>query len=436
MASKKIIELAIAVEGSYGSIGVDGYPDGTGLGAFVAMEVADDAQLIPFGDAVQIERKDAKGGAWAIAPEPIMPSDSTAPLRRAKVTLSAWHRPLGVASAFASYAAMPLFQILRTRWGVSVSAPGNFDPVAAQINANSHTPTVVADYVIGQILQYSPGSLAQYTGITEATAVGPLVKYSPALSAALAAGQAVDPMTTLYLMPQSGVEPAGMSLLSLAVRLRGDGYEAIGYGVTLESMRLVGVSGENDARAWLYELTLDVPWVEYNPALTAPGPDVVADGRIVHSLGAPAVLSADVSTFTAPAGLAREYTPCVYEWSLAVAWQLEAPGCGSTWIGRGRPEAVAITADLEMFLADYNSDYREDWRFRKFRQIVLGGSAYDDQGEGGCLFLPAAVLAEEPIKPDVGTDLLRTRLHYRPGRYSGDNANTLIANSSIRLGWG
>jgi hypothetical protein len=437
MASKHIVSIEVATEGAYGSVGTAGYPDGTGLGAWASMEIADRAQIVPIGDAVQVDRMDPRTGAYGIAPEPIIPGAGVSPVRRATLTVDTYFRPRGAGTVYPTYSTHPVYRLLRTRFGVLV-APlvSASDPVAGLIDANSHTPTVIGDYTDGQIFRHSQGAtLSQYSAVTEATAVGPLVTYSPALAAALAAAQVVCPLTTLYILPQAGIEPAGMALQSVALRLRGDGWEAIAYGCTLTGLTITGADG--DGRTVRLSMTIDCPWVEYDSTPTAPVVPTYADGQLCHSLGSPVVISEDVAGFTAPEALAREYTPCADAWTCTIAWQTTAPGCGSSWLGRGRLEANAIDVDLELFLHDYSDDYAADWAGRLFRQVMLGFSAYDGAAnEGGALFLPSAYLKEEPIKPDVGTDLLRTRLHYGAGRYSGDVGVNDGANSSLRLAWG
>ena len=185
-------------------------------------------------------------------------------------------------------------------------------------------------------------------------------------------------------------------------------------------------------------MTVQCDWVEYVATATPPV-YLQADGQVVHSLGAGVVQSIDYqqAAMTAPAALAREYTPCEDQWTLTLAWTMGQAGCGLSWLGLSKPEAVNTETTLELTTGDYEDAYADDYAGGAARNLIIGGSAYDGSaGEGAVIFIPAALLAMDPVKPDVGQDYLRTMLDYRAGRYGGDDGVTRAANSSFRLGLG
>jgi hypothetical protein len=151
------------------------------------------------------------------------------------------------------------------------------------------------------------------------------------------------------------------------------------------------------------------------------------------------------------AALARALTPCVDAWSLSLQWTMAQRGCGSSWLGRAKPEATDMEASLELHLSDIDdlAALTEDYRLQRYRMLVLGGSCYDGAaGEGAALVVPAAHLKEEPAKPDVGADNLRTRLVYGLGEWRGDETSYAatppptqredgrLLNTLLRLGLG
>jgi len=433
MATKLIGAVEIATEGSFGSIGTGGVPDGTGLGAYVSMEIADLAQIIPIGDPLQIDRNGPRCGRYFTAPEPVRADPDGQVIRRAQTTIDFWLRPRGEGATFATYPDMPAYRLLRTRWETLEAALNEMDRVAVgTATDNTWTPTAPTDFDVGQMVRKSSGSLAQYSAVTCADVTTPLITVSPAFAAAPVPGEAVYPLTTLFV-PRCGGDPD--TLETVALRLTGDGWVATCYGCYMTAMTITGVS--DATRGWRVSATVQCDWVEYSTTASAPPVFIQADGQIVHSLAAGVVQSVDFESLTAPAALAREFTPCADEWTLTLTWAMGQSQCDLSWLGLAKAEAVDLDATLEIITGAYEPDYSADYAGRLFRNTLVGGSAYDGAaGEGACIFLPAAVLMEDPIKPDVGKDYLRTALRLKPGYYAGDGATTRIGNSLIRLGLG
>jgi hypothetical protein len=437
MASKHIGSIAVGVEASYGSVS-GGVPGALALAsAFVSMELADRAQITPYGDTVATERMDARDGFYGLPPEAVV-NATAGPMRRATITLDAWFRPIGGPGAIAAYAGHPLYRLLRTRFDEHLPAVGASDPVAAPLGTvNQFTPTVAGDYTIGEVLRLvtaAAPAMSRYTTVTDKT-VAPLVICSPALDVAPPVGTIVYPLPTLHI-PRNFYPT---TFPTCALRINGANYQYECYGVVMTSLTITGVS--DDGRAVRVSMELDAGWLVdkldgYTPVDILP--EVVAAGSICHSLAADAVISADVGT-SAPAAVARTFTPCLDAWTLKVTWTMVYPGCGSSWLGRSTPEAVDMDVELEMVLSDYDASWElaGDFAARRQRTVLLGFSGGDGgPGEGGAICIPAAYQKVDGFKPTTDGDSLRQRLVYGAGRYSGDDDTTTLANSILRIAFG
>jgi hypothetical protein len=434
MASKYIGSIAVGVETSFGSV-ANGTPGALALASgYVSMELADRAQITPYGETVATERMDARDGFYGVPPEAVKGLGVI--MRRAKVTIDAWVRPIGgPVGAIATYAGHPLYRLLRTRFDEHLPAVGASDPVAAPLGTvTQFSPTVAGDYTIGEVLRIvtaAAPSVSRYTTVTDKTGA-PLVICSPALNVAPPVGSTVYPLPTLHI-PRAG----STSLKTCALQINGTIYQYDCYGVVMESLTLTGVS--DDGRNVRASMVLDCSWVfDQEGPVSGPVPEVVAAGSLCHSLAADSVISEDAGT-TTPATLARKFTPCLDAWTLKVSWTMVYPGCGASWLGRSTPEAVDMDVELEMVLSEYDTswDLAADFGARTQRTVLLGFSGGDDgPGEGGAVVIPAAYQKVDGFKPTTDGESLRQKLVYGAGRYSGDDDTTGLANSILRIALG
>ena len=446
MASKHIVGIRIATEGSYGSVGANGYPDGTGLGAWTGMEIADRAQIVPVGDPLQDERMGARDGWWGRPAEPVKPGAALQPIRRAQITIDQYVRPRGVGTTWATYAASPIGKILGSRLRLlDVPAASSF--AAAGVNERLINGVHPDSFATGQALRVTRGGAAQYVGTTRVEQAGGFaadIFFAPGLGAVPGAAETYFPLACFF-QPRPD---DSTNLPSFALELSGMGWEATCYACTLSALTL---TMEEATRAWRLSYTIDSDWVDYTTAAALPPVEQVTDGQIVHGLAAPLVMSSPWTDATVPnylsATLNRDLTLCVDAFTLSMSWTMATKGCGNTWLGRTKPEAVDMEATLEIVVPEYLPALATDYSLRRYRNLMLGGSCYNAAGgEGACLHIPAAYLTEEPIKPDVGADYLRTRLVYAPGRWPSDNPDTGVsppqlydttcANTPIRLSLG
>lgn len=436
--SKHIGSIAVGIENNYCSV-ANGVPGAAALSsAFVSMELADRAQITPYGEPVVTERMSARDGMYGQPPEPVRVGSTDSIMRRATITLDAWYRPIGgPVGSIATYPGMPLYRLLRTRFDEHLPAVGTSDPVAAPLGtAGQWTPTVAGDYTIGEVLRVVTAAAphqSRYTTVTDKTAA-PLIICSPQLDAAPPVGTVVYPLPTLHL-PRAG----STSLLTCALQINGEQYQATCYGVVMTGLSINGTS--DDGRAVRVSMTLDAGWVEYDPAGSPPAPEVLPSGAICRSLSADAVLSVPVDGSAAPVSAARAYEAlggslCLDAWTVQVAWTMAYPGCGGAWSGRATPEATDVDVTAELTLSRYTVD-NLDFNDRAHRTLVLGMSAADDgPGEGGCVVVPAAYRKSEGLMATTDGELLRQKLTLGAGRYAGDDDTTGLANSILRIALG
>jgi hypothetical protein len=430
MASKHIVGIEVADEATYGSVGTAGYPDGTGLGAWAPMEIADRAQLVPVGDPVFSERSDPRDNWHGTPPEPVV-ADAGGVVRRGQLQVDTWVRPRGDGTVYPTYAAHPLVKILSTRMGLlDVPLAYSFSP-ASVAGLGAITAVHGNNFAPGQALRLQQSGVAQYLWTTQVDEHAPMadeiIRWSPELGALPILADVIFPLPTLVQRRPDFAAPSS----SVALRVTGHGWRATCYGCVLSAISLTMQEG---SRAWRLSLTIEIDWVTYSTPGTLPALPVYGDGQIVHGLAAPMVLSVP---FNAVAGagvsLARSLTPCVDSFTLSCQWQLAQRGCGASWLGRQVPEATDLDCSLEVIVPEYLPALADDYRLRRYRNLVMGGSAYDGTaGEGACFYLPAAYLAEEPIKPDVGADNLRTRLMYRPGAWTADASSGGVPPPQVR----
>jgi hypothetical protein len=268
--------------------------------------------------------------------------------------------------------------------------------------------------MVGGDLVTSPAQYAQMTSIS------PAVSYSPGTPAPLPVGSLVVSVPTYFQASRGGEVSA---LTTCAARITGDGWQCVAYGLVL---RELSMTLEEGSRAVRVSLTCEASWVEYVSPPGTPAKPVYPDGQMLHALSAPlTITAASAGSPAPPAEIPRIASPCVDEVSVSLAWTLEYPGCGSSWVGRARPEAVDldVTADLLLSTATDTEllEWSEQWRDSTARCLMIGFSAAgsDAEGEGGCVYIPRAMLKEEPRKPSLDKDFLRTRLVFGAGRWDG-----------------
>jgi hypothetical protein len=260
----------------------------------------------------------------------------------------------------------------------------------------------------------------------------PTVIGSPAWRSAPAAAELVHPIGQFYL-PSEGTP----STSSACIRLNGVGWQAICYACVLTSATW---TCDETTRMGRWSFTLSSEFVEWDPAGAAIVPRKLADGGVLHQLQSYLLVSdmgwTDDTSPAAPAQRAAS-SLCVDAATLTVEWVRSDAGCGTSVVDRSSREVLDVTATLEVLAGTLGTDYDTDIWTQRRRSVMLGlaGGAPDAVGEGGCIYLPAAYLAEDGGQRDAGKDYLRRKLVWRPAPWVGDDATAGAAGSPLRIGF-
>lgn len=411
MATKNIGSVAVATESVYGSVGADGLPDATGL-TYRVMEIADRAQITQPGEPVITQVNRSRAGAYAHVPDPSLWTDGT--LRRnGSITLSTPVRGIGDFTQYTSFDEMPMHKLLRTCLNSLSEAPGLISAVGAGGTVRSFTPS---EYPAGPLVQ--DGRIAargingrwEYSCLYDAAATPAVWLNTPDFSTAPADAEAVRLMRTYYA-PSLGLPGSG----SVSLDIRGDGWRAQCFGCNVTKLTL---AMEEGSRRLTLSVDIDCAYIAYD-GVAAIEAEEVADGAVAHQLGAYAILGTDGYQQYSPTGegpQARE-SFCLDAFSLEITFTRAKAGCGETILGHNRSEMTDFDATMTLMVSGVYGTTAQDLFTSTMRPVLVGfgGGGLMEEGEGFCVYMPAAVLQNDAGKRDFGADYLRTQLVYKAG---------------------
>ena len=436
MATKHIVSCQVAIDTAYGDIdSTTGLPKTTPTGTLYAAEITDRSTLVLPGDAVLTDVNSvSRNGLYQMPPEPTSLKDGADYIKRrtGTVSLTMPMRMVGGGTAYTDIKTMPLYAIANTALQTFSNAAAGTDVVATIGTTTSHTATSGAKFDVGNAFKVIIDGRVEYSCITDIT--GDVLKYSPALSTALTIAQVVYPMDEL-IIPHYGVPT---TIPSVTLQLNGIGWQADCSGATVTSMSF-NYSSETARLEVTFEL--DCAHINYQNVADSTVAVAYADGGVLHHLKSYLTISDTGGTrsvpVVAPAELAATQY-CMDEFSLTLNFERSINGCGESMIGRSGFEITDYSAEGSIILGGTSTAFDDDLFSGTMRTFVIGFNSGDatDEGEGGCIVIPAAIITNDPEKRDVGKSHLRTALNFGVGYWTGDTDGTDPADSLFRLCFG
>lgn len=408
MASKHITGVRVALENqAAGFANVDsstGIPSVSGL-TFKALEL-DSGDIVPPGDPATVERTDARSDWYELPPEPDTIWSSGARVRRrtGSFTLRCPLRTIGSASAYATYADMPLHMLLQSSLSSWTPAAAS-DTVSSAVSATRFTPTTLGRWEPGQGIAYDLNGRREWSFVTDDPAN---VFHSPAFSASAATSATLRTAQTLFY--RAGTDPG----YSVCVELSGHNWQSYAYGCRVSQIKVAyPPSGA------MVEMTVQAAFITDASAsgVVAANP-TRADGARAHFRGSYAVVTGTIGS-TSPAELARTRVG-LDEWTLTVDFTLTPVGHSDDIVGMANLEVSRVTASLDLLLSSPSTTYDSDLWAQTQRSVLIGLGPVG-AGNGAAFYIPAAVEVADPLKRDLGGDTVRQRLSLRSGLWGLDD---------------
>lgn len=424
MASTHIRSVGVAAEVSFGSLDANNEPDASGL-SFAGLECMR-ATLAPFGDSLQNERIEARDGPHVLPPEPDTTHDTGGSrIRRRQGTIQLTCPLRTGPTAGGAYSTMALGQLLDS--GFSSYAPliADSEVPAGGIDSVSFTPTAAGNYRAGDVIKVTHGGIAEYVAVTDVDAVTPIIYHSPECSTA------IDGTDTVRLMQQYCVENdfAGVGS-SVALKLDGHEWQTYAVGCRWQSIAI-----QLTGRRVELVITMFAQHIYDSHTMGTVSEPTRMDGSVSHMLGSRVTLSSTTSAGVAsPAGLARLGLN-VDEFSAELTNTLAPVSTSNSVLGASDLEVADFSAAVNLTLSAPESSIADDFRDMVERSLMVG---FGPQGAeaGAALYLPSAVLQNDPSAYDLSGDVVRMPLTYGAGRWTGDVGTTAPAATVCRFALG
>ena len=409
MSSTAIKSVSVATEATFASIDpATGIPSAAGL-SWSSAELADDASVTIPGDPVLIELTSGRAGIGRRPAEPATLLSGGVPIQRrtGTVQVSVLLRPGMDATPTSA-----LWKLLRTL-GVAILPPtigGHSDVTIAPVDADSWTATTAAKYADGAIVGFGLGGRWDYAGVEDV--VGG-IGVTPALQSNPGAGATARIMATVGL-PGVGL-PAVGAVDTVALDLRGDGWQAIAFGCAATQ---AVISVDATTRRATLTIDYDSAHIAYQAAPAAPVQCVPSSGgTLAHQLQSYVKLGATHADDGTPDTLAGEVatTLCLSAMELTLALTRAYGACGSNITGRSYAEVTDATVSAVLTLggvlnapgsaAGVDADL---WR-RYSRQVLIGFASGEPGTEhnGFAIWMPSTCLTADPAKLDSGETAYR-----------------------------
>lgn len=427
MASTSIRSIGVAAESTFAAVATNGIPSTSGL-TFYGLE-CDRASVQPFGDPESVEREETRASFYALPPEPVALHDGSSYVRRRRgeITLTMPLRSIGAGTAYSTYAAIPWYMLLRTVLGHSV--PGTVaDALSAEADVSTHTASSGGTFLAGRGFKTDLAS-GSYTGrpwyqfTTDVT--GSTITASPGLMLR-GAGSSQRQLQTAFYAPGS----TGGS--SVALYLAGDGWKTYAFGCRASRIRLFVESGMVKL-----EVTLRAAYItdDHGSGVHATNP--------VRASGVPAqfrrslLVVGDAAIGTTSPGVHGASPISVDMDSFEATLDITLAEIGRTSDAVGFSDMERTNYDARMSVtASYADSTLAGDLFAQTERCVLAGFGPIGNGNGACVYMPAAHMVGDPSRYDVSGDIVKTRLEYRAGLYTLDTNSTAPQDTPFRLGFG
>jgi len=417
-----IRSLSMAVETSFGSVSATtGQPDAVSaaLLTYVSLE-CERAPILVAGEAKLDPRTDARTSFYVHPPEVDTACDiNGAPIamRTGTIQVDMVMRGNGNGTVFADYTAHPLGQMLSSV--LRYTAPGALtDTVGAGVPTTTKFPAgIPGSFADGIMICQAQAGVGNYAFVTDAGVAD--VTFSPAMQNAPVVGSVMRLGSTLSLATQ--FSELGNSL---AFRGDGDGWRWYGTGSRPESLNITTTPRLVKA-SWTFRLSFifDDNLDASVTAGTNYVDPVIADGCPAHMLSAvTAVSTGDVTGIASPAEAAVTEL-IVDEFSASLVWTLASRGTAANPLGIADLEVTDFVCEVDILASVANAAMTQASFLARERHSLIIGLGNVSEGNGLCLYLPAASLMADPNVLDLGGDMIKQRLLFtQSGPWTGDSS--------------
>lgn len=434
MSTAQLRSLSVAKESTFGSPSATTGIPRPGPLTFVSAEV-DWASVEPWGEAALNERAETRDGPHGLPAEPdtVWNSGVRVQRRTGTVTLAGMIRPAGDGTLYTT-GQLPLFQMLNSGLWDAGPPPATSDTTTGVGTVNALVAGATTNYQEGGLLGAAIAGRYEVTGVTEV--LTNTVDISPALSSA-ASGRQVRPLRTLYV--DDTLDPATLGD-SVCIRADGVGWRTYAYGCRLQTLKLAGEGG-----LVKYEATFEAAYISDDNANGDLEEPSRTDAAPVHFLGSYAVLSStDVTGTHSQRVQSARNRVSVDEWDFTLTNTLRPVKAPDNVLAMSDMEIVDVQAALNLTLSEPSTRFDADFVNQYQRQVVLGfagtlaAPGTIQAGNGAAVMLSAGFLANDPKKRDVGSEIVRQTLSFKPGRYDGDKGTGTAGckNSMLKIGLG
>ena len=415
-----IKSLSIATETTFGSISATtGQPDAASVGllTYVSLE-CERAPIMVAGEAPIDERPDTRAGFYIHAPEVDTACDingAPIPRRTGQIQIDQVVTMIGTAGTFANYAAHPIGQMLGAV--LRYTAPGALtDVIAAGLSDTKFTAGAAGNFVDGGMICQAQGGVGNYAFVSKVDVAD--ITFSPAMTS--------TPSGTMRLGSTYSTATQFTELgASLSFRGDGDGFRWYAVGCRPSALNIT-TTPHMVKFSWTIECAhiFDDNFDASVTAGTNIVDPVIADGCAAHMLQTvSAVSTLNVVGLTSPAELAKTDL-IVDEFSASLAWTLGARGTAATPIGIADYEVTDFVCDVDILASIENGALTQESFLKRELHSLIVGLSNVSEGNGLCLYLPAAALQADPDVRDLGGDIIKYRyLLKQSGPWTGDTAS-------------
>lgn len=419
--------ISVAVESTFGSIdGATGLPSVGGL-SFTSIPAERDPVVL-FGEAPVSERNELRSGPHLQQPEldTMWNSSNRQQRRTGEVTITLDLTTVGTGAD--SYDDTGLGRLLRAGFKSITSGFTAGDTVT--MSTSSIVAPTSYPYELGSMVGASIAGRAEYASVTsdDRGGLGTTHGLSPALSTTTTT---LYPMQTFYTATGSD---SGSVDASLCFRIDGVNFRSFMVGCKCSSMSL-----SLDGGRVMGTFTFQAAHI-FDEHSSAAGPDepVHQSGAPCHFRGSYAVISSSAPTSGTTVGgstgdeLGRTNVANCSSFELSVTNELTPKGSSSDILGMSDMEVTGVTVECTLTLDAPLSAVANDFRDRVKRSVLVGFGPIGE-GLGGCFYIPAAHLTADPLRYEIGGEIVQQTLSYSQSHYGGDAGTGNAKNSPFRI---
>lgn len=418
--------ISVAVESTFGSIdGATGLPSVGGL-SFTSIPAERDP-IVLFGEAPVSERNELRSGPHLQQPEldTMWASGNRQQRRTGEVTITLDLTTVGTGAD--SYDDTGLGRLLRAGFKSITSGFTAADTVT--MSTSSVVVPTTYPYELGSMVGASIAGRAEYSSVTsdDRGGLGTTHGLSPALSTTTTA---LYPMQTFYTATGSD---SGSVDSSLAFKIDGVNFQSYMVGCKCSSMSL-----SLDGGRVMGTFTFQAAHIFDSHGSNTPIEPVHQSGAPCHFRGSYVVISSGAPTSgTTVAGttgdeLGRTDAANCSAFELTVSNELIPVGNSSDILGMSDMEVAGVTVECTLTLDAPLSLVANDFRDRVKRSVLVGFAPIGE-GLGGCFMIPAAHLTADPLRYEVGGEIVQQTLSYSQSHYGGDAGTGNAKNSPFRI---